>query len=487
MCPIKRSGSITRIKLLSDSTCFGIYSRALFKTRGYLSIGVKGILLYGSEDQKQRYLPRAASGDMIFAYALTEPKRGSDARNIETTALLDGDQYILNGQKTYITNANYAGGFTVFAQMYPENPGFMGAFIVEASREGVKIGKDLPKMGLKASSTASIRFENVRLPKKNLLGRSGDGFMIAMTILNYGRLGLGATSTGMMAQSLRDMIDRASSRRQFGVPIGNFELIKEKIVRAGVHEFVASAMVSMTAGLLQDRPTANVAIESSHCKLFGTTRAWDTLYDALQVAGGAGYISTQPYERRMRDFRVTTIFEGTTEIHSMYPALFLLRRLEKQMEAAVGVGKMSRFFWLLKGFFKQDRISLKFNLDDRAMKKAARFVKANIRSVRRMIYWGLLVHGKHVNEKQFFLRRASTLSLYLYGTLSALVKLRADKKNGRGVSRETTMLLYFLEEAGGARRTAKKLFPSRRETLHKKIFDGGQYSHHLPPEKISVS
>ncbi len=125
---------------------------------------------------------------------------------------------------------------------------------------------------------------------------------------------------------------------------------------------------------------------------------------------------------------------------------------------------MSRFFWLLKGFFKQDRISLKFNLDDRAMKKAARFVKANIRSVRRMIYWGLLVHGKHVNEKQFFLRRASTLSLYLYGTLSALVKLRADKKNGRGVSRETTMLLYFMEEAGGARRTAKKLFPSRRET-----------------------
>jgi acyl-CoA dehydrogenase family protein 9 len=195
----------------------------------HLSIGCKGIVLFGTEKQKQRYLVPAASGRMIFSYALTEPKTGSDAKHIETNAELsqDGTHYILNGQKTYITNANYAGGLTVFAQLDPRQPGFMGAFIVETGWEGVKIGKDMPKMGLKASSTAAIRFTNVRVPVGNLLGQPGDGFKIAMTILNHGRLGLGAASVGMMDQSLVDMRKRASSRVQFGVPIKNFPLIQE--------------------------------------------------------------------------------------------------------------------------------------------------------------------------------------------------------------------------------------------------------------------
>ena len=171
----------------------------------HLSIGTKGILLFGSEAQKQKYLIPAASGAMIFSYALTEPKKGSDAKNIETTAVRDdsGEFYILNGQKAYITNANYAGGLTVFAQMDPKNPGFIGAFIVETAWDGVKIGREIPKMGLKASSTAAISFSNVRVPKENLLAKPGDGFKIAMTILNYGRLALGAASAGIMKQSGR--------------------------------------------------------------------------------------------------------------------------------------------------------------------------------------------------------------------------------------------------------------------------------------------
>jgi acyl-CoA dehydrogenase family protein 9 len=151
-----------------------------------------------------------------------------------------------------------------------------------------------------------------------------------MTILNYGRLALGAASAGMMKQSLRDMVKRSAGRTQFGVPINQFELIQEKLVKAHVNGYVSSAITAFTAGMLETNPLATVAMESSHCKLFGTTRAWDTLYDALQVAGGSGYLSTQPYEKRMRDFRVTTIFEGTTEIHSIYPALFVLRTLIKQ-------------------------------------------------------------------------------------------------------------------------------------------------------------
>ncbi len=196
--------------------------------------------------------------------------------------------------------------------MDPQHPGFMGAFIVETGWEGVKIGKDIPKMGLKASSTAAVHFKDVRVPKQNLLGSPGDGFKVAMTILNYGRLALGAASVGILNQAVEDMLKRSKNRIQFGRPIQDYELVQEKIVTARVNASVVSAITSFTAAMLDKNPLAPVAIESSHCKLFGTTRAWNSLYDAQQVAGGSGYLSTQPYEMRMRDFRVTTIFEGTT-------------------------------------------------------------------------------------------------------------------------------------------------------------------------------
>jgi acyl-CoA dehydrogenase family protein 9 len=305
----------------SDSLAMGFTSLA------HLSIGVKGIVLFGNEKQKQYYLPKAATGDMIFSYALTEPRHGSDAKHIETTATLsdDSEYYILNGSKAYITNANYAQAMTVFAQMDPQNPGFLGAFIVETGWKGVKIGKEIPKMGLKASSTAAVHFKDVRVPRENLLGSPGGGFRIAMTILNYGRLALGAASVGILKQSVEDMLKRSKNRIQFGKPIQNYGLVQEKIVTARVNASVVSAITTFTAAILEKYPLAPVAIESSHCKLFGTTRAWNSLYNVLQVAGGAGYLSNQPHEMRMRDFRVTTIFEGTTEIHSIYPALFVIR------------------------------------------------------------------------------------------------------------------------------------------------------------------
>lgn len=435
----------------------------------HLSIGVKGVGLFGTAEQKRKYLTPAASGEMIFSYALTEPKTGSDAKNIHTTALLseDGSHYILNGQKTYITNARYSGGLTVFAQMDPERAGFMGAFIVETSWEGVEVGKDMPKMGLAASSTASIRFEDVRVPAKNLLGEPGDGFKIAMTILNYGRVGLGAASAGIMQKSLEDMVKRSKTRTQFGVPINHFQLIQEKIVRARVYGYVTSAMATFTAGMLSDDPQAPVAIESSHCKLFGTTRGWDILYDALQLAGGSGYLSTQPYEKRMRDFRVFTIFEGTTEIHSIYPPLFVLRGLGKQIKM-LSTGKKSESSLLLKGMLGKADWKIRFK--HRVMNRAIRLIKANARSIRWMLHAGFLIYGNKIEEKQFFLRRITNLSLYLYAILSMLARLDAEEKMGKDVSEDLELLDYFLEEARQSRKRNKGLFQNRQEALHKKVF-----------------
>jgi acyl-CoA dehydrogenase family protein 9 len=448
--------------LASNNMSLGILALA------HLSIGIKGIVLFGNEEQKQKYLVPAASGEMIFSYALTEPRTGSDAQNIETLATLsaDGNSYTLNGMKTYITNANYAGGLTVFAQMDPLRPGFMGAFIVETAWDGVKIGKDMPKMGLKASSTASIEFNNVKVPKANLLGQPGDGFKIAMTILNYGRLALGAASAGMMKQSLRDMVKRSAGRTQFGVPINQFELIQEKLVKAHVNGYVSSAITAFTAGMLETNPLATVAMESSHCKLFGTTRAWDTLYDALQVAGGSGYLSTQPYEKRMRDFRVTTIFEGTTEIHSIYPALFVLRTLSKQLPVKAS-GRLSQFVVRVKEMFRRTRWPMAFN--DKTMIRAARFAKASARRIRLMILIGSLIYGRSITRREFFLRRITFLSLYLYGIIAVLATIEASRKSGRAIDSDLRILAYFLEEARQLRKQNQRVFSSSKEKLHKKI------------------
>lgn len=442
-----------------------------FTSLAHLSIGTKGILLFGSEDQKRRYLPRAASGEMIFSYALTEPEVGSDAKNIHTTAVLssDGDHYILNGRKTYITNANYAGGLTVFAQLDPERPGHMGAFIVETGWNGVRIGKDMPKMGLKVSSTAAVTFKDVAVPRENRLGAPGDGFKIAMTILNYGRLALGAGASGMMTQSLKDMRRRAGKRIQFGVPIERFELIQEKLVHAEVHRRVAAAMTAFCAGLLDKAPLAPAAIESSHCKLFGTTRAWDTLYDAMQVAGGAGYLSTLPYERRLRDFRVATIFEGTTEIHSIYPAVFLIRNLAKQMRQRRS-GKLAQVVFLLGGMF--GRMRWRRHYGHREMDRALQFARANARRIRFLVHAGLLLHGRNVLQREFFLRRITRLSLQAFGVFALLARIDFRRRRGTSTDADLHALAYFVEESRRNRHRGPGLFENRRDRLHKTVFRG---------------
>ena len=287
-----------------------------------------------------------------------------------------------------------------------------------------------------------------------------------MVILNYGRMALGAASAGMMKQSLSDMAERSASRTQFGLPINKFELIQEKMVKARVHGYAASAMTAFTAEMLETNPTALVAVESSHCKLFGTTRAWDTIYDALQVAGGSGYLTTQPYEKRMRDFRVATIFEGTTEIHSMYPAMFALRTLGKRFQAQAS-SKLSQLMMLVKAAFGRNDWSLTFN--DQTMKRAARFARSNARRIRLMILAGFLIYGRSISQKQFFLRRVTTLSLYLYGIIAMLAKVETARKSGHDVSADLDVLAYFLEEARQARKLNWRLFPVRQEKLHRRI------------------
>ncbi len=432
----------------------------------HTSIGIKGILLFGTEDQKRRYLPRAATGELIFAYALTEPETGSDAQHIRTKAQLadDGVSYLVDGTKTFITNANYAGAFTVFAQMDPQKPGTMGAFIVERNWSGVSVGADMPKMGLAASSTATVMLRGVTVPRENLIGEPGDGFKIAMTILNYGRLGLGAGSAGSMAKSLEDMRRRAASRKQFGVPIGQFDLIREKLANARVHGLAAAGMTYLTAAMLEADPLAGVAIESSHCKLYGTTRCWDTLYDAQQVAGGSGYLSTQPYEKRLRDFRVTTIFEGTTEIHSIYPALTALRAAAKSLKGQGAVGKLL----LLR---RLSRPRLRGVLRERTpqFRSAIARAEAGEKGFRKLMTAGMRRFGAKIIEHELYLRQMTELSLSAYWLLATVWLLKARYPAGNFPPEDLHSLEWLIEEARAAQRNAGRPWRDDHEALVRRL------------------
>jgi acyl-CoA dehydrogenase family member 9 len=462
-------------KIVHIDMALGIISLA------HQSIGMKGILLYGNEDQKKRYLPPAASGEMIFSYALTEPLIGSDAKNIKTTAVPDetGRYYVLNGTKTYITNANYSGGFTVFAQLEPDKPGKLGAFIVERKFDGVSVGADMSKMGLTASSTASVRFTNVRVPKENLLGKPGEGFKIAMMILSYGRMALGAASSGMLAASCSDMIKRSSNRVQFEEPINHFEIVQEKIVKAFAHTEVVKAITSMTAGFLEKDPLGYVVGESSHTKFYGTNLAWDSLYDAMQISGGAGYLKTQPYEKRMRDFRVTTIFEGTTEIHSIYPPLALARNFSRMLSGKSSIGKL---LFLLSARLKRGRWN--FRSDIQEVRRALKNAKCYSRIFRRLFLGGLLRYGKNLPVQEFFLRRLTMISVSVFGLLSLASKAESLRKSKARESKELSDVLaalrYYIAEAeiNVQRNNRKKADRLEREhaVLFRTIMNSGKTS-----------
>ncbi len=336
----------------------------------------------------------------------------------------------------------------------------------------MRVGKEMPKMGLRASSTAAIQFKDVRVPKENLIDRHGEGFKIAMSVLNYVRLGLGAASTALMSVSVRDILQRASSRIQFQTPIRIFQLLKEKIVRAEVGAAVSSAMNRLVAGILQSGPLSRVAIETSHCKLFGTTRACDAVYDALQVTGGAGYLKTLPYEKRMRDFRATTVFEGTTELHSIYPALLGMRQTQKRLKES-GRSRLGLAFELLKLLVKGDKWPVAF--DKKVMRKTLREAKKSAKAARILLLSGLPLYGRRIARgktanREFLLRRITTLSLCTFGILAPLSEADQKQRAGELEAGDLRILECFAAEAKETRRKNSRLFNSKRERLNSALF-----------------
>ncbi|NLY26338.1 MAG: acyl-CoA dehydrogenase [Alcaligenaceae bacterium] len=289
-------------------------------------IGAMGIFLDGTAEQKEKYLPRMAAGDLIGSFALTEPDAGSDAASLKTTAVRDGDHYIINGTKRYITNAPEAGVFTVMARTDPANKGAGGisAFIVEKGTPGLSIGKTDKKMGQRGAHTADVIFENCRIPAENLIGgKEGAGFKTAMKVLDKGRLHIAAIAIGAAKRMLRDALDYAMNRKQFGKPISDFQLIQGMLADSKTEIYAAECMV-IDAAKRRDSGL-DVSMEASCAKYFATEMCGRVADRAVQIHGGAGYISEYAVERFYRDVRLFRLYEGTSQVQQVIISRALTR------------------------------------------------------------------------------------------------------------------------------------------------------------------
>lgn len=291
-------------------------------------IGSQGIVIDGTEEQKRKYLPRLASGELVGSFALTEPEAGSDAGSLRTSARRDGDFYVLNGTKRFITNAPAAGLFTVFARTDPASTDARGvsAFLVEAGTPGLSFGPPDRKMGQKGAHTCDVIFEDCRIPADAVLGgREGQGFKTAMKVLDRGRLHISAVCVGASKRLIDDSLRYAAERRQFGKPIAEFQLVQAMLADSRAESYAAECMVMETAH--RKDAGQDVSTDAACCKMFASEMVGRVADRAVQVHGGAGYIADYGIERFYRDVRLFRIYEGTTQIQQIVIARNMVREL----------------------------------------------------------------------------------------------------------------------------------------------------------------
>ncbi len=433
-----RQGAYARI--LQEVSCA---DGGLAVTLGaHQSIGYKALLLFGSDEQKKRFLPRLATGELIACFCLTEPGSGSDAASISTRAKLsdDGKHYVINGSKLWITNAEVASFMTVFAKTEIEIDGVkkdrISCFMIELPTEGVKVGPKEDKMGIRSSWTNEIFFEDVKVPAENLIGQLGDGFKVAMGVLNSGRLGLAGGCLGGMKSCLKMSIEHANERVQFGKKLAEFGIIQEKLARMASDIFAGEAMAFITASLV-DKGGVDYSVEGAIAKIFVSDMVWRAADENIQIWGGAGFMKEYPHERWLRDTRINRIFEGTNEILHLFIALSgfdgpgkELGELAKSMKNPVScavplgmyVGKKA-----LRRFYGP-----KITKAHPALRKMCRaFEKYTYELVRDADYL-VRKHKKKIIEKQMVQKRIATVAIDLYAIICVISRLThiLNKKGG---------------------------------------------------------
>jgi acyl-CoA dehydrogenase family member 9 len=392
------------------------------------SIGMKGIVLYGTDEQKERFLPDLASGRKLAAFALTEPNAGSDVASMETRAERQSDgSWRLDGLKHYIGNGSKAGVLVTFAQTGERE---YTAFILEPDMDGFEVGHRFDTMGLRGNDLRELRYTGIRVPPENVLGEPGDGFRIAMQVLNTGRLSLGTGSVGGAKFLLDQTIKHVKERRQFGQPLADFELVQDKVGWAVSYLFGLESMAYLSTGLV-DQGVKDYSLESAICKVAGTEFLWYAANRSLQLAGGSGYMRDEPYEKYLRDIRIFPIFEGANDVMRAFIALAGMKPLGDELKEMGGVsladpiGSIGVVAEYVAGRIARevnpDRITRAHDeLDDHASS-----VSEQVKRLRSVTEGLLREHRGGIAERQFHQKRLASAVSDIYAQVAVLSRVTA--------------------------------------------------------------
>ena len=423
----------------------------------HTGIGTLPIVYYGNEEQKQKYIPRLATGELTSAYCLTEPGAGSDANSAKTQAVLteDGKHYLLNGQKMWITNGGFADVMTVFAKI--DNDRVLSAFIVERNFPGIKFNPEEKKMGIKGSSTVQIFFNDCKVPVENLLGKRGQGLRIALNILHMGRIKLGGTVLGAAKRAITQSVNYANERKQFNTPIASFGAIQHKLAEQVIKTWVTEASVYRVSANIDDtiavlleqgrdkgeatiEGIAQYAIEAAFLKVFGSEALNYIVDEAVQIFGGMGFSSETPIDRAYRDSRINRIFEGTNEINRM---LVVDTTIKKALKEGFDVSRYSR--------------SVLNEFEEQAIEKAPQeYFEEKRFYVRNFKKEALLLLGvvsdtfkRTLTSEQEILFNVSDIIMQVYASESALLRLEKleSPRGAEAVSIYRDIVDVFIYEA----------------------------------------
>jgi len=437
---------------------------AIIVVGAHLGIGIKPLLLFGNDEQKRRWLPDLATGKLVAAFCLTEPEAGSDAGSLKTTAVYDPrtDEYVLNGTKQWISNGGFATFLSVFARIPSDATGkdkqkeiccFAVVTNTDGTLPGLTRGPEEKKLGLCASSTCQIIFENCRIPAANLIGEKGQGFKVALETLNTGRTSLAAGSVGGSKQMLKLAVEHATQRKQFGQRIADFEMIRRKIARMTASTYALEAMVYLTAGLI-DRGVRDYSLEGACCKVFGTEILWQNINDALQVAGGNGFMDEYPYGRALRDSRINMIFEGTNEILRVLMALSGMKEIGddlKEVQSALKSPLEKREVLTdyahkrMKGVITHDRLTKVHPLLAPEAEEVGRYAGIFTNACESIVR----KYGKKVAEKEYHQERLADVLIDLFAQIAVLSRVTSSiaKRGEERAAGEIEIARSFCHEA----------------------------------------
>lgn len=418
-------------------------STALF-VNAHQSVGLKAILLFGTEKQKKKWLPPLAKGEQIAAFSLTEPNAGSDAAGIETEAIYDPKKksYTITGNKQWTTNGSIAKVLTVMAKTGPEKK--ITAFIVTPDMPGFEIKEAaLEKVGMRGTKTANLRFNQVEVPEENVLGPKGKGLKVCLTVLDYGRTTFGATCTGAAKYMRKRAFEHAKSRHQFKRPLSSFPLVKEKLSKIASLTYAMDATTYLTAGLL-DKGHSDIMLEASILKVFASEALWEIIYETMQIFGGRSFFTDEPLERMMRDARLNMIGEGANEVLRAFIGVVGLRDVGMEIKEGLDALKtpwkgLSPTFHLTKSLLarcKRPNIQVK----DPSLQPFANELSKRLKKFAKASLCLLAKHREEVLEEQLQLNRLAECAIGFYTATAVLSKLESDPK-------EKEVGIFYLQSA----------------------------------------